>query len=191
MCNFLYIYIIYILRSEKSRPLSFSPVGIHAYDASLACAIFLVNLSVWYSSLAQHIVTASMESTVDIIHMLIGDGLFIHRDLSDMFILSLFKKNICSALFLRGRYVETAAIETALARVAKLYASTSGGDSVQLALAAGFEMDASGGVHSVSSAGSASRFPHAPPARSGGRQARPGGREGSRARSSGGGWLNK
>ncbi|CAN0543885.1 unnamed protein product, partial [Ectocarpus sp. 8 AP-2014] len=49
------------------------------------------------------------------------------------------------------RYVETAAIENALARVDKLYASTAGGDPARLALAAGFQMDASGGVHSQSS----------------------------------------
>lgn len=49
------------------------------------------------------------------------------------------------------RYVETAAIETALVRVNKLYASTSGGDPAQLALAAGFHMDASGRVQSRSS----------------------------------------
>lgn len=51
---------------------------------------------------------------------------------------------------LRNRYVETAAIEIALARVEKLYASTSGGNPIELAFTAGFHMDASGGVKSIS-----------------------------------------
>lgn len=42
------------------------------------------------------------------------------------------------------------AIETALARVSRLYASTDGGDPAKLALAAGFRMDASGRVSSIS-----------------------------------------
>lgn len=46
------------------------------------------------------------------------------------------------------RYVETAAIEAALVRIDKLYASTSGGDPAQLALAAGFEMGPHGRVSS-------------------------------------------
>ncbi|CAM9754506.1 unnamed protein product, partial [Laminaria digitata] len=94
----------------------------------------------------------------------------------------LSRRNVYRFASTGSRYVETAAIETALGRVAKLYASTSGGDSAQLALAAGFEMDASGGVRSVSSPGPASRSP--PPTRSRGRQPRSGSREGSKARSS-------
>lgn len=42
------------------------------------------------------------------------------------------------------------AIETALTRVSRLYASTDGGDPAELALAAGFRMDASGRVSSIS-----------------------------------------
>lgn len=41
------------------------------------------------------------------------------------------------------RYVETAAVEIALERIGRMYESTGGGDPVQLALAAGFVMDAS------------------------------------------------
>ncbi|CBN76487.1 conserved unknown protein [Ectocarpus siliculosus] len=62
----------------------------------------------------------------------------------------LSRRNVCRFAY-TGRYVETAAIENALARVDKLYASTAGGDPARLALAAGFQMDASGGVHSQSS----------------------------------------
>ncbi|CAM9814166.1 unnamed protein product [Ectocarpus fasciculatus] len=62
----------------------------------------------------------------------------------------LSRRNVCRFAS-AGRYVETAAIENALARVDKLYASTAGGDPAKLALAAGFQMDASGGVHSQSS----------------------------------------
>lgn len=61
---------------------------------------------------------------------------------------------LCDTLFLArlfstNRYVETAAIEAALVRIDKLYASTSGGEPAQLALAAGFLMDASGRVAAV------------------------------------------
>lgn len=48
--------------------------------------------------------------------------------------------------------MEIAVIETALRRIERLYAATGGGDPVQLALAAGFHMDASGRVISLPSA---------------------------------------
>ena len=51
---------------------------------------------------------------------------------------------------LSPRYVEVAAVESALSRVDKLYASTFGGDPASLALAAGFEMDSGGRVYSKS-----------------------------------------
>ncbi|CAN0037806.1 unnamed protein product, partial [Ectocarpus sp. 13 AM-2016] len=47
----------------------------------------------------------------------------------------LSRRNVCR-FACTGRYVETAAIENALARVGKLYASTAGGDPARLALAA-------------------------------------------------------
>ena len=90
------------------------------------------------------------------------------------------------ASLMRSRYVEMAAIETALARVSKLYASTSGGDSKKLALKAGFEMDAAGGVRSVASPGTRGRRP---PTRSGGRQPRSSGGEVWTRRSGGGGGV--
>ncbi|CAN0081119.1 unnamed protein product, partial [Hapterophycus canaliculatus] len=62
----------------------------------------------------------------------------------------LSRRNVCR-FAATGRFIETAAIESALARVDRLYASTSGGDPASLALAAGFQMDSSGQVRSTQS----------------------------------------
>ncbi|CAM9807672.1 unnamed protein product [Pylaiella littoralis] len=78
----------------------------------------------------------------------------------------LSRRNVCRFAS-TGRYIEVAAVENALARLDKLYASTSGGDPGMLALAAGFEMNPSGGVHAQASSLSRSRRPSSPRRRRG------------------------
>eukprot|EP00903_Cladosiphon_okamuranus_P007176 g6968.t1 len=78
-----------------------------------------------------------------------------------------------------GRYVEMAAVESALSRVDKLYASTLGGDPASLALAAGFQMDSAGKVYSRSGKRDRSRS-------SGGTG---GGRDGGDCGGGNGGWT--
>ncbi|CAM9524964.1 unnamed protein product, partial [Scytosiphon promiscuus] len=88
----------------------------------------------------------------------------------------LSRRNVCR-FATTGRYIETAAVESALARVDRLYASTSGGNPASLALAAGFEMDASGGVRSTPPTSHRHNQNQRPSTR----------RDGSRSRDTGGG----